>query len=264
MKYSLAGIRLRGFFYREILRKECVAEMDKGIRINKYLSEAGVCSRREADAWIEMGRVRIGNRQAAFGDKVLEGEAVYVDGKAVEPEQEVLVLLVHKPVGIVCTTTEKQGKNNIVTYLNYPKRIYPVGRLDKDSSGLLLMTNQGELVNGIMRAGNYHEKEYEVEIYGKIREDFLKKMSRGVYLEELDRTTRACKVWQTGESSFRIILTQGMNRQIRRMCSALGERVRTLKRIRIMNLILGDLKPGEYRKITKEEMQELLAQLKTE
>lgn len=233
-----------------------------GIRINKYLSEAGVCSRREADAWIEAGRIRIGGRKAVFGDRVFAGETVYVDGKAVEPEQEALVLLVHKPVGIVCTTTEKQGKNNIVTYLNYPKRIYPVGRLDKDSSGLLLMTNQGELVNAIMRAGNYHEKEYEVEIYGKIKENFLKKMGGGVYLEELDRTTRACKVWQTGERSFRIILTQGMNRQIRRMCSALGEEVRALKRVRIMNLTLGDLKPGEYRKIKDREMQELLAQLK--
>lgn len=237
--------------------------MDR-VRINKYLSEAGVCSRREADAWIEAGRIRIDGRMAVFGDQVSPGETVYVDGKAVSPEQEALVLLVNKPVGIVCTTTEKQGKNNIVTYLNYPKRIYPVGRLDKDSSGLLLMTNQGELVNAIMRAGNYHEKEYEVEIYGKIGEDFLKKMSRGVYLEELKRRTRACKVWQTGENSFHIILTQGMNRQIRRMCSALGERVRTLKRVRIMNLLLGDLKPGEYRKITEKEMQELLTQLKTE
>lgn len=237
--------------------------MENGIRINKYLSEAGVCSRREADAWIEKGRVRIGEKMASFGDRVLEGETVYVDGKAIELEQESILLLVHKPVGIVCTTTEKQGKNNIVTYLKYPKRIYPVGRLDKDSSGLLLMTNQGELVNDIMRAGNYHEKEYEVEIYGKIKDEFLKKMSRGVYLEELDRRTRACKVWKTGEHTFRIILTQGMNRQIRRMCSTLGEQVRTLKRIRIMNLTLGELKPGEYRKITKEEMRELLAQLKT-
>lgn len=234
----------------------------EAIRINKYLSEAGVCSRREADTWIEAGRVRIGDRQAAFGDKVFPGDTVYVDGSAVGPEEEAILLLVHKPVGIVCTTTEKQGKNNIVTYLNYPKRIYPVGRLDKDSSGLLLMTNQGQLVNEIMRAGNYHEKEYEVEIYGKIREDFIKKMCRGVYLEELDRTTRSCKVWQTGERSFRIILTQGMNRQIRRMCEALGERVRTLKRVRIINLTLGDLKPGEYRKITEAEMQALLTQLK--
>lgn len=231
------------------------------IRINKYLSEAGVCSRREADSLIEAGRVRIGNRQAAFGDKVSPGEIVYVDGKKVEPEEEAILLLVNKPVGIVCTTTQKQGKNDIVSFLQYPKRIYPVGRLDKDSSGLLLMTNQGELVNEIMRAGNYHEKEYEVEIYGKITEDFIKKMSRGVYLEELDRTTRACKVWQTGEHAFRIILTQGMNRQIRRMCSALGERVRILKRVRIMNLMLGDLKPGEYRSITPAEMECLRAQL---
>lgn len=233
-----------------------------GTRINKYLSEAGVCSRREADAWIEAGRICIGERLASFGDRVLEGETVYVDGKAIEPEKEVLVLLVHKPVGIVCTTTEKQGKNNIVSFINYPKRIYPVGRLDKDSSGLLLMTNQGELGNEILRARNYHEKEYEVELYGKINEKFIKKMSRGVYLEELDKTTRSCKVWQTGERTFHIVLTQGLNRQIRRMCDALGERIRTLKRVRIMNLHLGDLKPGEYRKITEEEMQELSAQLK--
>lgn len=235
-----------------------------GIRINKYLSEAGVCSRREADAWIGGGRIFIGSRQASLGDRVLPGETVYVDGKEVKQEEEALILLVHKPIGIVCTTTEKQGKNNIVTFLNYPKRVYPVGRLDKDSSGLLLMTNQGGLVNEIMRAGNYHEKEYEVELYGTIKENFIKKMSRGVYLEELEKTTRSCKVWQTGERSFRIILTQGMNRQIRRMCEALGERVRTLKRVRIMNLLLGDLKPGEYRKITEAEMQELLAQLKSD
>lgn len=233
-----------------------------GIRINKYLSGAGVCSRREADAWIAAGRIRIGERPASFGDRVLEGETVYVDGNAVEPETEVLVLLVNKPAGIVCTTTEKQGKNNIVSYLNYPKRIYPVGRLDKDSSGLLLMTNQGELGDEILRARNYHEKEYEVELYGIIKEDFIKKMSRGVYLEELDKTTRACKVWKTGDHTFHIVLTQGWNRQIRRMCEALGERVRTLKRIRIMNLLLGDLKPGEYRKITKEELRELTAELK--
>ncbi len=233
----------------------------EAVRINKYLSEAGVCSRREADTWIGEGRVRIGDRQAAMGDKVLTGETVYVDGKAVNPEEEEIILLVHKPVGIVCTTTQKQGKNNIVSYLNYPKRIYPVGRLDKDSSGLLLMTNQGGLVNEIMRAGNYHEKEYEVEIYGKIKDDFIKKMGCGVYLEELERTTRSCSVWQTGERAFRIVLTQGMNRQIRRMCETLGERVRTLKRVRIMNLLLGDLKPGEYRRITAAELQTLLGLL---
>jgi 23S rRNA pseudouridine2604 synthase len=144
-----------------------------------------------------------------------------------------------------------------VTYLQYPKRIYPIGRLDKDSSGLLLMTNQGYLVDAILRAGNYHEKEYEVEIYGKITEEFLEKMGEGVYLEELERTTRPCRIWQSGPHSFHIILTQGMNRQIRRMCQALGEQVRTLKRIRIMNLKLGNLKTGTYRKATEAEMEEL-------
>lgn len=228
------------------------------IRINKYLSEAGVCSRREADSLIEAGRIRIGKKVASFGDKVNPGEVVYVDNKKVVPEEEEIILLVNKPVGIVCTTTDKQGKNNIVSYLNYPKRIYPIGRLDKDSSGLLLMTNRGELVNEIMRAGNYHEKEYEVEIYGKITDDFIKKMGQGVYLEELDRTTRKCMVQKTGEHSFRIVLTQGMNRQIRRMCAALGQKVKSLHRVRIMNLKLGNLPSGKYRKITDAETRELM------
>lgn len=233
-----------------------------GVRINKYLSEAGVCSRRMADQWTVEGRIRINGEIAQPGAKVGPSDEILLDGVPIVPEKEEILLLVNKPVGIVCTTTDKQGSNNIVSYLNYPKRIYPIGRLDKDSSGLLLMTNQGGLVNDIMRGSHYHEKEYVVQVGGKVSRSFIEKMSAGVYLSELDRTTRPCKVWKTGEAAFRIILTQGWNRQIRRMCQELGEKVVGLERVRIMNLELGDLAPGQYRSITPEEKAELLRQLK--
>lgn len=231
------------------------------MRINKYLSEAGVCSRREADRQIEAGHVTINGRKAVMGDKVASGDIVFFGKKQVSKEEEVILLAVNKPRGIVCTA-EKREKNNIVDFVNYPKRIYPIGRLDKDSRGLILMTNQGELVNKMMRSGNLHEKEYIVRVNRDVTKEFLEKMAAGVYLEELDATTRTCPVEQIGKRTFRITLTQGMNRQIRRMCEKFHYRVVDLKRVRIMNIQLGDLKEGAYRKISAEEWKELKEQIK--
>lgn len=230
--------------------------MTEPVRINKYLSEAGVCSRREADRQIEAGHVTINGRKAVMGDKVSPGDEVYFGKKKVSKEEEIILLAVNKPRGIVCTA-EKRERNNIVDFVNYPKRIYPIGRLDKESRGLILMTNQGELVNKMMRSGNRHEKEYIVRVNRDITKDFLEKMSAGVYLEELDATTRKCKVEQLGKRTFRIVLTQGMNRQIRRMCEKFHYRVVDLKRTRIMNIQLGDLKEGASRRISPEEWEEL-------
>ncbi len=233
--------------------------MEGQIRINKYLSEAGVCSRREADRQIEKGAVTINGRTAAMGDKVAPGDLVMYGNQRVSPEGEAILLAV-KPPGIVCTS-EKRESDNIVDFLGYPKRVYPIGRLDKTSHGLILMTNQGEIANQIMRSRNYHEKEYIVKVNKDISENFLKNMSGGVYLEELDATTRPCTVERVGRRAFRIILTQGLNRQIRRMCEQFEYRVMDLKRVRIMNIRLGDLKEGAYRRVEGKELEELLAQL---
>ncbi|MDY3765897.1 MAG: pseudouridine synthase [Lachnospiraceae bacterium] len=229
------------------------------VRLNKFLAESGICSRREADRLIEEGMVWVDGQKAVQGMKVLPVQNVVVKGKTVKREKEMVLLAVNKPVGIVCTTEKKWGDHTIDEFLNYPKRIFSIGRLDKDSEGLLLMTNNGEILNKIMRAGNYHEKEYEVTVDREITDEFLRKMASGVAI--LDTVTRPCKVEKTGKRSFRIILTQGLNRQIRRMCEALGYRVTRLKRIRIMNICLGDLKPGAYRNVTREEMEQLYDQL---
>lgn len=229
-------------------------EQQQGIRINKFLSEAGVCSRREADRALQEGQIRIGGRVAVLGDRVQENDIVYYQGRPVRREEQRILIAFHKPKGVVCTTSKKEGVN-IVDYIGYPKRIYPVGRLDKDSTGLILLTNDGDIVNKMMRSGNRHEKEYVVTVNRDIAGDFLTQMSNGVPI--LDTVTRKCEVWQTGSREFHIILTQGLNRQIRRMCEALGYRVRTLKRIRIMNICLGSLKEGTYRNVTDEEWDEL-------
>ena len=231
------------------------------VRINKYLSSAGYCSRREADRLLEQGRVTIDGIPAQMGSKVTEGQTVFVDGKSIIEEDEKILLAFYKPTGIVCTTTANQGDNNIVDYIGYPKRIYPVGRLDKDSEGLILMTNNGEMMDKILRSANDHEKEYIVTVNKEIDDSFIKAMSGGIYLAELDRTTKPCKVTALGKKTFRIILTQGLNRQIRRMCSTQGREVVQLKRIRIMNILLGDLKPGEYRNVTEAEYKQLKEQL---
>lgn len=234
--------------------------MAEGIRINKFLSEAGVCSRREADRQVENGNVTIDGKIAVMGDRIFDGQKVCFMGKEVTLEEEKILLAVHKPAGIVCTA-EKREKNNIVDFIHYPKRIYPVGRLDKDSTGLILMTNQGELVNKIMRAGNMHEKEYIVTVNKPVTDAFLRGMSGGVPLVELGVTTRKCKVERLGKRKFKIILTQGYNRQIRRMCEYFGYRVEELQRVRIMNIHLGDLAPGTYRKLTTKEYTELMHML---
>ncbi len=229
-------------------------EKQTGIRINKYLSMAGICSRREADREIEAGNIKIEQRTASMGDRVMPGEQVFYKGKLILQKEEPVLLAVNKPKGIVCTA-QKREKQNIIDFLHYPTRIYPVGRLDKDSEGLLLMTNEGELVNQIMRARNYHEKEYDVIVDRPVTDLFLQGMAGGVPI--LDTVTRKCRVQRTGKKSFKIILTQGMNRQIRRMCEYFGYRVVNLKRVRIMNIQLGDLPTGQYREVTQQERNQL-------
>ncbi|MBE5905279.1 MAG: 23S rRNA pseudouridine(2604) synthase RluF [Lachnospiraceae bacterium] len=229
------------------------------IRINKYLSEAGFCSRREADRKVEAGEVFIDGELAQMGSKVRPGQQVYVNGQRVEYGQEPAVLIAfNKPAGIVCTM-EKREKNNVIDFLQYPYRIYPIGRLDKESTGLLLLTNQGDLVNKMMRSGNAHEKEYLVTVNKEVTEEFLKGMRGGVPI--LDTVTRKCKVEKIDKKRIRIVLTQGLNRQIRRMCEYFGYRVVALKRVRIMNISLGNLKEGTYRNVTEEEYRELLAMI---
>lgn len=233
----------------------------KTMRINKYLSEAGVCSRREADRLIEEGRVTINGILALLGSVLSEGDEVRVDGSLIKGNTKKVLIAFNKPKGIVCTTADPRSKDkNIVEYINYPERIFPVGRLDKDSEGLILLSNDGDLSNKIMKARNYHEKEYEVEVDKPFDDEFLKKMSEGVPI--LDTVTRKCKLRRTGKTSFNIILTQGLNRQIRRMCEYFGYRVVKLKRIRIMNIKLGSLKSGTYRNITEVEYNELAKELR--
>lgn len=232
------------------------------VRLNKYISDAGVCSRREADRLITEGRVQIDGKPATLGSRVVPGMQVCVDGKNITPEEEMILLAVNKPRGIVCTTDTRWGDRTIYDLMNYPKRIFSIGRLDKESEGLLLMTNNGDILNKIMRAGNYHEKEYVVTIDKPVTEAFLKKISGGLYLKELEVRTRPCKVSAVDEFTFRIILTQGLNRQIRRMCAACGCQVTSLKRVRIMNIELGSLESGVYRNVTQEEYTVLLKALK--
>lgn len=224
------------------------------IRLNKYLSEAGVCSRREADRLIESGKVTVDGVRAQTGMRVTPGQTVKVGRKIVSKQDEMILLAVNKPRGIVCTE-ERRERNSIVRFLNYPVRVTYVGRLDKDSRGLLLMTNNGDIINKMMRAANYHEKEYKVTVDQEITPEFIRKMASGVPI--LDTVTRPCRVEKIGKYTFSIILTQGLNRQIRRMCEALGYQVRDLVRVRVMNIRLGSLKEGEYRKVTDEELEEL-------
>lgn len=224
------------------------------VRLNKYLSEAGVCSRREADRLIESGKVTVDGQRAQTGMKIRPGQEVRVGKKVVSGKDEMVMLAVNKPRGIVCTE-EKRERNSIVRFLDYPVRITYIGRLDKDSRGLLLMTNNGDIINRMMRAANHHEKEYKVTVDHEITGEFLKKMAGGVPI--LDTVTRPCTVRKLGKYTFSIILTQGLNRQIRRMCGALGYEVKDLVRVRVMNIRLGSLKEGEYRKVTDEELEEL-------
>ncbi|KAA5828185.1 23S rRNA pseudouridine(2604) synthase RluF [Algibacter amylolyticus] len=226
-------------------------------RINKYLSEVGYCSRREADKLIEAGRVTINGVVPEMGTKIAPEDVVAVDGKEIINTKESFVYLAfNKPVGIVCTTDTSVEKDNIIDYLNYPKRIFPIGRLDKPSEGLILLTDDGDIVNKILRASNNHEKEYIVTVDKPISQTFIERMSGGIPLAELNKTTNTCKVEKLSTYKFKIILTQGLNRQIRRMCDYLNYDVQTLKRVRIMNIKL-DMPVGEYRELTKEEFKNL-------
>ncbi len=229
------------------------------IRLNKYLSDSGVCSRREADRLIEAGKVVIDGHVAVMGEKVSEDQKVMVDGKPVEKKSELILLAVNKPVGVVCTTSDKDRAVNIVEFINYPERIYPIGRLDKDSEGLLLMTNRGGITDKILRGSNMHEKEYLVKVDKPINEKFVETMENGVPI--LDTVTRKCKVVPVGKLQFKITITQGLNRQIRRMCEYCGYKVVSLKRLRILNIKLGDLKTGETRVISDAEKQELFKRI---
>ena len=238
-------------------------------RLNKWLSQMGVCSRREADRLIEAGKVWVDGCPAAMGQKLKPGQKVVCGGVPVNAgsgagsqKPRPVLLVVNKPRGIVCTTSDKDRAMNIVEYLDYPERIYPVGRLDKDSEGLLLMTNQGDLVNKIMRSGNAHEKEYIVTVDCPLTDDAMDRMAKGIYLKELDTVTRPCKVKRVDGKTCSIILTQGLNRQIRRMCEACGCHVKRLVRVRIMNIRLDGLKTGAFREVGQEEYRELTRLLK--
>ena len=227
-------------------------------RLNKFIADSGYCSRREADRLIGEGRVKVDGRPGALGDRVLPGMSVTVDGHSLTGECEKVYLLLNKPRGIVCTADPREPMN-VVDYIDHPARVFPVGRLDKDSEGLLMLTSDGEIVNRMLRAAGGHEKEYEVTIDRPVTRDFVERMMAGVPI--LDTVTLPCRVRKTGERSFNIILVQGLNRQIRRMCEALGANVTHLRRIRIMNLRLGTLKPGEWRDLTPAELETLMKQL---
>lgn len=233
----------------------------EAIRLNKYLSEAGVCSRREADRLIEAGQVTVDGRVAEMGMRVQPGQDIWVGKKQVgQKREEPVVIAVYKPPGVICTT-DRREKRNIVDYVGYPIRIFPIGRLDKDSEGLILMTNDGSLVNRMMRSSNHHEKEYLVTVNKPVSDGFLDKLASGVHIRKVengevlfDVKTRPCQVEKTGKFSFRIILTQGLNRQIRRMCEALNYNVVNLRRVRVLNIELKGMRPGTWRKLTEEEL----------
>ena len=230
-------------------------------RINKFLSEVGYCSRREADKLIDAGRVTINGVIPEMGTKITANDVVAVDGVEITNTKTSFVYIAfNKPVGIVCTTDTGVEKDNIIDFINYPKRIFPIGRLDKPSEGLILLTDDGDIVNKILRASNNHEKEYIVTVDKPISQTFIERMSGGIPLAELNKTTKKCQVEKLGTYKFKIILTQGLNRQIRRMCDYLNYEVQTLKRVRIMNIKL-DTPVGEYRDLTKEEFIELNALL---
>ncbi|MBO4912422.1 MAG: pseudouridine synthase [Butyrivibrio sp.] len=222
------------------------------MRLNKYIASCGVCSRREADRLIEENRVTVNGAVAACGTQVEDGDTVCLDGKEIKLKDEKIVLAYYKPVGVVCTENDVHAERTVIEDLGYKERVTYAGRLDKDSEGLLIMSNDGELINSMMRAANMHEKEYEVTVDKDITDEFLNEMFSGVFLRELNVKTRRCKVRKMGKRSFDIILTQGLNRQIRRMCSELGYEVVKLKRVRVMTVKLGDynLKPGEYAELS--------------
>ena len=227
---------------------------DNGIRINKYIASSGLCSRREADTLVERGAVTVNDIVAEAGTRVFPGDVVSVDGKVISPKEEHIYIALNKPLGITCTT-DLRDEDNIIDFIGMKERIFPVGRLDKNSSGLILLTNDGDIVNKLLRAENGHEKEYVVRVDRKIDPTFEEKMENGLPVD--GQMTLPCEVEITGPHTFKIILRQGLNRQIRKMCEQLGYRVVKLKRVRFMNILLGDLKAGAYRSLTKEEIRQL-------
>jgi 23S rRNA pseudouridine2604 synthase len=227
------------------------------LRLNKYISETGVCSRREADKWIGAGRVTCNGQLAALGTRVVDGDEVCIDGEPIGAKKKQIYLALNKPVGVTCTT-EAEVEDNIIDLVGYPERIFPIGRLDKDSEGLILLTNNGDIVNEILRSENNHEKEYIVTVDRPITDLSLKMMAGGVKI--MGELTKPCRVSRIDRESFRMILTQGLNRQIRRMCSALGYKAQRLQRVRIMNIHLGALSPGQWRHLTDSERAGLLPQ----
>lgn len=231
--------------------------MSEVVRINKYIANAGVCSRRDADKLVEQGKVTVNGKIATCGMSVSEEDTVCVNGKAIRGRDNKVVLAFYKPVGIICTERDKFAEKTILEYVKYPVRVTYAGRLDKDSEGLILLTNDGNLIQALMKGSNNHEKEYVVKVDREITSQFLEKMSSGLYLKELDQTTRPCKVEQVGKMTFKIILTQGLNRQIRRMTKELGYNVTSLKRIRIEKITIDGLKIGQYRELTEKEKENL-------
>lgn len=231
-------------------------ETENLMRLNKYISESGICSRREADKYIEAGKVFINGEKAVVGSKVCNNDTVVVNGITIKPKSNKVYIALNKPVGITCTT-ETHVDGNIINFMNYPERIFPIGRLDKPSEGLIFLTNDGDIVNKILRAGNNHEKEYIVSVDKPITREFVTAMECGVPI--LDTITKPCKVKKIGKCTFNIILTQGLNRQIRRMCEYLGYSVSSLKRVRIMNVTLDNLSTGSWRYLTSQEMKTLLS-----
>lgn len=236
------------------MKKENHEKVSNTMRINKFISEKGICSRREADRLIEQKRVKINGETAQIGSVVTAVDTVTIDGKPLKPKEAFVYIALNKPVGIV-STTDRRERGNIVDFMNYPKRIFPIGRLDKDSEGLILLTSDGDIVNKILRAGNNHEKEYIVRVDKPITQGFIAGMANGVRI--LGTVTKKCRVEKLSKFTFKIILTEGMNRQIRRMCEAFGYHVLKLERIRIMNILLGDLPTGAWRYLTPQEFYQL-------
>lgn len=232
----------------------------KGTRLNKYLAESGICSRRDADRLIEQGRVTVDRRTARLGDIVTGQETIMVNGRPVQGKDDKVVLAYYKPLGVTCTEKDSHAEKTVKEALSYPVRVTYAGRLDRDSEGLLIMTNDGGLIHAMMQGEGGHEREYIVKVDQELQEQHLWMMAEGVYLEELDRRTRPCVVEKLGKYTFRMVLTQGLNRQIRRMCKKFGYCVLSLKRVRVMNIELGEMKPGSYREITGGELKELYRQ----
>lgn len=230
---------------------------DEKTRLNKYIAECGVCSRREADRLIEAGKVMVNGKTANMGVKVSLADEVIVNGRKLTKKEEKVVLAYYKPIGITCTEKDRFADRTLKDAFDYPIRVTYAGRLDRETEGLLLMTNDGELINRLMKGSNEHEKEYYVKVTNQLSSDFKEKMENGVFLSELNRKTKPCKVDIIGPYTFKIILTQGLNRQIRRMCSELGYKVNALQRVRVANISLGKLRPGTFRKLSKDEKAEL-------